>query len=167
MPQLICSLTDCGCLHVLWWKVRLFRESLLESMAAEPDARLARRFRMFVEHQLIPALSELAELLHESGSLLEWPTTAEMVELFPYMLTSSSRELLMFQLQTHTQAWCALCEALRGAFHVDTRVAAKGRSCGVARHRIRACEPLCVDNIAGHRSSKTGRKITSSSISRG
>ena len=50
---------------------RLFRESLLENMAAEPSAPLARRFRMFVNHRLVPTMAEVAGLLHESGTLLE------------------------------------------------------------------------------------------------
>ena len=86
--------------------IRLFRESLLETMAAEPSAPLARRFRMFVEHQLMPAMAELAELLHESGTLLEWPSTEEMLAMFPYDNATVSREMLMFLFRSHYQSWC-------------------------------------------------------------
>ena len=39
------------------------RESLLEQLAADPNAPIALRFRMFVEHRFMPALAEIAEQL--------------------------------------------------------------------------------------------------------
>jgi hypothetical protein len=90
--------------------MRMFRKSLLETMAADPSAPLARHFRMFVEHRLMPAMAEVAELLHESGTLLEWPTAEEMAALFPLMTPGTSREMLMFLFRSYYQSWCALCD---------------------------------------------------------
>jgi hypothetical protein len=91
--------------------IRFFRESLIESMAAEPSAPLARRFRMFVEHRLMPAIAELAELLHEKGALLEWPTTAEMAVMFPWISASTSREMMMFNVRSYYQAWTPILKS--------------------------------------------------------
>ena len=73
--------------------IRLFRESLVETMTVEPSAPLARRFRMFVEHRLMPAM---AELLYDSSTFLEWPSTEEMLRLFLYVHAEHSREMMMF-----------------------------------------------------------------------
>jgi hypothetical protein len=89
---------------------RLFRESLLATMTAEPNAPLARRFRMFVEHRLMPAMTELADQLYESGSLLEWPSAEKMAQLFPHMAKMVSRESLMFLFRSYTQSWCVPTE---------------------------------------------------------
>ena len=56
---------------------KAFRESLLQEMTDDQSSDLATRFRMFVEHQYLPALVETAELLQEHGTLLEWPTTEQ------------------------------------------------------------------------------------------
>jgi hypothetical protein len=90
---------------------RLFRESILATMTTEPNAPLARRFRMFVEHRLMPAMTELADQLYESGSLLEWPSAEEMAQLFPHMAKMVTRESLMFFFRSYTQSWCVPAEA--------------------------------------------------------
>ena len=88
--------------------MRLFRGSLLESMTTEPHSPLSRRFRMFVEHRLMPAMAELAEILYESGTLLEWPSTEEMRQLFPYVPAENTREMMMFNYRSYFQSWCAV-----------------------------------------------------------
>jgi hypothetical protein len=62
---------------------------------------------MIVRHHVMHAMAELAELLYESGTLLEWPTAVEMVEMFPYMHPATSRQMLMFLFRSYYPSWCA------------------------------------------------------------
>jgi hypothetical protein len=82
------------------------RESLLDQLAADPNAPIALRFRMFVEHvRFMPALAEIAEQLYENGSLLDWPSAEEMAKVFPHIAAKTSRDMLMFHLRSYWQAW--------------------------------------------------------------
>ena len=89
----------------------LFLGSLIETMAAEPDAPLARRFRMIVQHQLMPAMVELVELLYERGTLLEWPSTEEMAVMFSWITAHTTREMLMFNVHSYHQAWTPILKS--------------------------------------------------------
>ena len=87
--------------------IRLFRTCMVETMCTDPHGALARRFRLYVEYQLLPALAELADQLFKNGSLLEWPNADEMKDMFLHIPDVASREMLMFNFRSYYQSWCA------------------------------------------------------------
>ena len=49
--------------------VKIFSEDLISHLNANPSSPVANRFRRFCEHQLLPAVAEMADLLRDHGTV--------------------------------------------------------------------------------------------------
>eukprot|EP01052_Picozoa_sp_SAG31_P022755 SAG31_NODE_1828_length_7159_cov_58.418980_5_plen_704_part_00 len=82
---------------------------ILDYLTADPTALLARRFRLYVRHSLLPSLQRVQGLMDVHGAVVESPPTAWMSLKFPegYWNTNPTRYYREFWYAT-THAWEAL-----------------------------------------------------------
>eukprot|EP01052_Picozoa_sp_SAG31_P042010 SAG31_NODE_6537_length_1984_cov_2.385676_3_plen_216_part_00 len=91
---------------------RAFRGSVIEEVTSDPSAPVSIWYRSFIENQMCPAMQDCAEILRECGVMLQWPTTAELLEKFPF-IGKASREMLLFMYHSYHEAWTPILKSWR------------------------------------------------------